>query len=87
LTWAKKQDPVSKTTRAKKARGVAQVIKHLPSKHESLSFKLQYFLPPKKKYKQINNQKKVQTNKQQQQKPPKKHKLNEMISKVPLALT
>jgi hypothetical protein len=62
LTWAKKQDPVSKTTRAKKARGVAQVIKHLPSKHESLSFKLQYFLPPKKKYKQTTKKKYKQIN-------------------------
>jgi hypothetical protein len=62
LTWAKKQDPVSKTTRAKQARGVAQVIKHLPSKHESLSFKLQYFLPPKKKYKQTTKKKYKQIN-------------------------
>jgi hypothetical protein len=28
----KKQDPISKITKAKRARGVAQVVEHLPSK-------------------------------------------------------
>jgi hypothetical protein len=33
----KKRDPISKITRAKRVRGMAQVIKCLPSKCEALS--------------------------------------------------
>jgi hypothetical protein len=33
----KKQDPISKITRANRAGGVAQVEEHLPSKSEALS--------------------------------------------------
>jgi hypothetical protein len=31
------QEPSSKLTRAKRARGMDQVVEHLPSKHEALS--------------------------------------------------
>jgi hypothetical protein len=33
----KKQDPISKIANAKRLRGVAQVVEHLPSKHEASS--------------------------------------------------
>jgi hypothetical protein len=39
LVQVKKQDPISKTTRAKRAGDMAQTVKHLTSKHEALSFK------------------------------------------------
>jgi hypothetical protein len=32
----KKQDPISKITRATRATGMAQVVEHLPSKKEAL---------------------------------------------------
>jgi hypothetical protein len=37
LTWAKKQDPISKITRTKRIRGGAQAVEHLSSKHEVFS--------------------------------------------------
>jgi hypothetical protein len=36
----KKQDPISKITRAKWARGIVQVVAYLPSKNEALSTNL-----------------------------------------------
>jgi hypothetical protein len=45
----KKQDPVSKITRAKRARGVAQTVEDLPSKCKALKFKPQYTPLPKKR--------------------------------------
>jgi hypothetical protein len=33
---AKMQDPIWKITKAKRTRGVAQALEHLPSKHEDL---------------------------------------------------
>jgi hypothetical protein len=41
-TQAKTQDPFLKITTAKGARGVPQVVKHLPSKHKALSSNSQY---------------------------------------------
>jgi hypothetical protein len=39
---SKKQNPISKITRAEKAGVVAQEVQHLPSKYETLEFKTQY---------------------------------------------
>jgi hypothetical protein len=39
VSLGKKQDPISKITRAKKAGGVAQAVEHLPSKCKTLSSK------------------------------------------------
>jgi hypothetical protein len=35
--WAKKRDPSSKITRAKRAGNVVQVVERLPSKHKAMS--------------------------------------------------
>jgi hypothetical protein len=45
----KKQDPISKITRAKRAGGMAQGVEHTSQKHEALSFK-----PSTAKKKKIN---------------------------------
>jgi hypothetical protein len=37
LAWAKKQDTISKMTRAKRAGVVAQVVEHLPCKHKAMN--------------------------------------------------
>jgi phosphatidate phosphatase PAH1 len=44
----KKQDPISKITRTKRAGGIVQVVECLPSKHEALN---QISIPQKKKKK------------------------------------
>jgi predicted S18 family serine protease len=42
LAWSKKQDPISKITRVKRAGDMVQTIERLPSKCEALSSKPQY---------------------------------------------
>jgi hypothetical protein len=37
VSLGEKWEPISKTTRKKRARGMAQVVKGLPSKYEALS--------------------------------------------------
>jgi hypothetical protein len=37
VAWAKTQDPVQKTTKTKRAGGVAQMVEHLPSNRVPLS--------------------------------------------------
>jgi hypothetical protein len=41
LVWAKEREPISKITRAKRARWMAQAVECLPSKHKA-GFKPQY---------------------------------------------
>jgi hypothetical protein len=40
LAWAKKRDPTSKITKAKRAGDRAQVVEHLPCKYKAVSSNL-----------------------------------------------
>jgi hypothetical protein len=44
----KKQDPISKITRAKMAGGIAQAVEYLPSKWKVLNLNPSFCIPPKK---------------------------------------
>jgi hypothetical protein len=47
LAWTKKQDPISKITRVKRAEGVNQAVEYLPHKHKALKSNSN---PTKKKF-------------------------------------